>query len=154
MLLNRELNLSCPEGFHVMGEEERSSLRFIEEGPGLCLGDPDRHMIISIGYRAMGMFSSFLLDTGDAAMKMETNVRDAMKTYEYQMDGFRDRLVDGKKAVGFRYRYVSGDTQMTAESWLLKQKQTFYYFHCYMRSALEEESLAVWEKFLDTIRWS
>ena len=47
---NDTLTISCPEGFHVMDEEERSRLNFYGEGECECLSDPDRHIIISIGW--------------------------------------------------------------------------------------------------------
>ena len=44
---NNKLTLSFPDTFHVMSGEDREALTFLAEGPGDCLSDPDRHMIIS-----------------------------------------------------------------------------------------------------------
>ena len=154
MLLNQELNISFPEGFHVLNDEERRGLRFIENGPGVCVSDPQRHILVSISWRTIGGFAALLLNTGDAAMKMESNISEAMKSYGYQLGGFIDKELDGLRAVGFRYDYQSQDIDMTAEAYLLKKGKVFYYFYVYARTEGKDDSLSVWETILNSIRWS
>ena len=49
--LEDKLFLEYPEGFHELDEDERKSLTFLEEGPCLCLSDPGKHILISIGWK-------------------------------------------------------------------------------------------------------
>ncbi len=53
ILLNRTLALPLPEGFHVMDEEERSRLRFLEAGECVCLSDPERHLVVTVGWKPL-----------------------------------------------------------------------------------------------------
>ena len=41
---NNSLHLSFPDGFHVMDYDERKNLKMIEEGPGECLTNPEKHI--------------------------------------------------------------------------------------------------------------
>ena len=65
VLLNNSLKLPCPEGFHVMDDEERSELNIMGNGPGVCLSNPERHIIVSIGWQQVGGLTSLLLKSGD-----------------------------------------------------------------------------------------
>ena len=58
--VNEALLVSCPEGFHVMTEEERGKLKMLTDGPGICLSDPERHIMISVGYRGIGFFANLI----------------------------------------------------------------------------------------------
>ena len=52
--INDKLTLTFPEGFHVMDDEEKKTLRFLENGPGEALADPEHHIIVTIGWKNMG----------------------------------------------------------------------------------------------------
>ncbi|MBR3154478.1 MAG: hypothetical protein IKF10_05695, partial [Lachnospiraceae bacterium] len=64
---NSTLHLSFPDGFHVMDNDERQKLNMLADGPGECLTDPDRHIIISIGWKELGLFPALLVSVKDAA---------------------------------------------------------------------------------------
>ena len=48
--LNNTLELSYPEGFHVLTPEERSELNFIKEGNGDLIRDEEKHVLISAAW--------------------------------------------------------------------------------------------------------
>ena len=130
MTLNNELQFPVPDGFHVMDEEEMSGMTMIAAGPGVCLKDPERHIVVSVGYKKAGLLTSKMLSQKDIAEKSEGSIRQAMKPYSYWPDGA------GKR-----------------ETYVLKKGKTFYYFHVYMRAALKEESMPVWEEMLREAVW-
>ncbi len=153
LLLNDILRVPCPDGFHVMDDAERSNLEFIVEGPGVCLSDPERHIIVSIGYKKTSGFAAMLVSEKDAAKNMETQIGTALRSFGYRLDGFAARMIGGKTGTGSGYHYVSGDTGMYGESFVVKQGKVFYYFHYYTREALIDENFPVWSGFLSEIRW-
>lgn len=67
MTLNNELQFPVPEGFHVMDEEEMSGMTMLAAGPGVCLKDPERHMVVSVGYKKAGLLTSKMLSQKDIA---------------------------------------------------------------------------------------
>ena len=64
---NNTLSLTFPDGFHVMNNDKRKKLKMLADGPGECLTDPDRHIIISIGWKELGLFPALLVSVKDAA---------------------------------------------------------------------------------------
>lgn len=81
ILLNDELELTCPESFRVLSHEERNQLSFIEEGPGECLKDDSRHIMISIGWKRIGGLVSLLASTKDISVQSEKAVSQALSAY-------------------------------------------------------------------------
>lgn len=152
ILLNNSLKLPCPDGFHVMDEEEKSQLNIMRDGPGVCLSDPERHMMVSIGWQQVGGLTSMLLKSGDIVKNSEKAVSKSMQSYGYQREGFLQRSIAGNQAEGFAYTYEAQGVPMYGQSCAMKVGKVFYYFHCYARQALREESLKVWEEILDSVR--
>ena len=92
-----------------------------------------------------------MLNSKDIAKNMEQTIEKALAPSDYHFDCWRSRKNGNLGFEGFRYDYSAQDIEMTAESYAAKYKKTVYYVHVYMRSALEEESLAVTEEILDSI---
>ena len=69
--LNNEYRLAYPESFHVMDESERAQLRFLTEGDGDCISDPENHILISTGWKQAGKAVLFLLSPDDLARQMQ-----------------------------------------------------------------------------------
>ena len=152
ILLNNSLKLPCPEGFHVMDDEERSELNIKGNGPGVCLSNPERHIIVSIGWQQVGGLTSLLLKSGDIVKNSEKAIRKSMQSYGYQLEGFLQRSIAGNKADGFAYTYEAKEIPMYGQSCAMKIGKVFYYFHFYARQAFREESLEIWEEILDSVR--
>lgn len=144
-----KLTLSYPDGFHIMDAGEKERLNFLGGDTGECLSDPDRHIIISIGYKSAGGLG-FLVSAKDAAKKTEAAIRKAMLSFSYHLNGFDKRSIGGEDAEGFRYEYEAQGISMYAESVVVKHEHTLYYLHFYARKELLEESLAVWGDILSS----
>ena len=143
------LTLPIPEGFHVMDEDEWSRMKLLADGEGAGLSDPERHMIVTLGYKQAGGFSAALLSAKDLAKNMEKQICKAMASLGCRSEGLRQRAVGGRDARGVRYDYTAQGTGMTGESWVIKEKREIWYLHAYMRTALLEKSLPVWKEMLD-----
>ena len=153
MAVNHELRFECPEGFHVMDEEERSKLNFYGEGECECLSDPDRHIIISIGWARLGGLGAALGGAASAAKNMEKKLSKPMQQYGYRLLDMKDAMLDGEAAKGYSYEYETQGIGMAGESYACKRNKTMYYLHVYYRKELQEESLPVWEGIFSSMRW-
>ena len=89
-----KLTLSYPDGFHMMDAGEKERLNFLGGSTGECLNDPDRHIIISIGYKSAGGLG-FLVNAKDAAKKTEAAIRKPMQAFSYHLIGFDKRISAG-----------------------------------------------------------
>ena len=153
MTLNQVLDLSYPEGFHILDEAERSKLQFIADGPGEVLSDPDRHITMSFGWNTLNGFTALLIGTHDVAMKMKTAIASSSAPYGYKEEQDLKRPLGGQTAEGIRFTYTAQDVPMTGESYVVKYKKTLYYFHYYTRTALWETNKPVWDSILDSVSW-
>lgn len=152
--LNGVLSLTYPDGFHVMTAEEMTGYQFYSDAPGWCISDPDRHVMLSVSWKKTAGILAMMVKPKDVAVNMEQQISRAMGQYDYHSAGFLSRKPGGKEAEGFRYTYRVGETDMTGESYCVKNKSTFYYLHFYYRTAMAEESLKVVEEILDSASWA
>ena len=128
-------------------------LNFAYPGPGTCLSDPERHMLLSFSWKNVNGLAALILSTKDLAKNMEQNIAGMMTEYGFESTGSVRRGILGKQAAGFGYRYIAQDIRMNAESLVLKSQKTLYYFHCYFREERNNESLAIWESILSDVKW-
>ena len=150
LILNNELLLKYPEGFHVMSEEERSKMNMLEEGKWAGLFDPDKHILVTVGWKQTGI-ASMILSGLDLANNMEKHIRRAMMSFGYRLEGFKECQIADTKVHGFGYEYVSHEIPMYAESYAMKKGKVIYYFHFYARTAMKSESIAIWRDMLSSI---
>lgn len=148
LLLNSELRLHCPDGFSILDAEERESICFTEQGPGICLSDPERHILVSVAWKKINGFSALILSNRDLVKQMEAVARQSMRPFGYDSGGKVTRTIAGKECGGFCYTYTAQSTDMYGESLLLRCGKTIYYFHLYARESLKEESLPIWKDLL------
>ena len=151
-ILIHKMEMTIPEGFYELGEEELARMNFLSNGPCVCLSDPERHMIISLGLKQTGRFASALLSAKDLGRNMEKQLKKWMRPYDYRPGDFREREIAGMSAFGFSYGYTVQDVEMYGESYAAKEGKVIYYLHLYAREALKEDSIAVWDKILSSAR--
>ena len=128
VVLNNEMQLSYPDGFHVTSEEELSKMTFYGEAPGWCISDPGRHIDLSVSWKKTNGLFAKILNTREIAKNMG-------------------------RADGYLYAYEVQGTGMAGESLYLKNRNTFYYIHCYFRDALRDASLPVLDEIFGTVNW-
>lgn len=153
LTLNGHLTLSWPDGFHVMDEAERKKLTFYGDGPSEAISDPDRHIIVCIGWKPLGGFTGMLLGTRDVARDMEKKLSRPMQAYGWRSGGALTKAVGGEKAEGFCCEYEAQGIGMYGESYTIKRGKTLYYLHFYARKALKSDSLEVWDAILASMKW-
>lgn len=152
--LNNELDITFPEGFHVMDKEEMEKHKYVGEAPGWCITDPERHIVVSVSWKKINGLAARLLNTKDIAKRMETGIRAAMSQYGYKFEEFISLKPGGKNADGYRYSYTVQETGMSGQSLCIKNGSTFYYVHCYYRTLLKEESLALLDGIMNSFSWT
>lgn len=150
--LNDELTLTYPEGFRVLTQDEMDSMQFLEKGPGTCLSDPERHILISVGWKRPGVLAGLMLNAGDLAKNSEKTIRKAMQNMGYRCRGFEKREIAGNRAEGFGFEYSAQGVEMLGETYVMKIGKTIYYLNFYTRRECETETAAVWEQILETIK--
>lgn len=144
--------LPCPDGFHVLDSEERKGIHFLGNAQGECLSDPERHTMISVGWKSIGGIFSLLLNAKDLAKRMESDIKKSMQRYGYRLGGFEEKRVSDKKAEGFCYEYEVQGVGMYGESCIVKDGRMLYYLNVYTRKENMDESLDVWNRILLSVK--
>ena len=152
LIVNEELTMNGPEGFHIMTEEEMAQLKYFDK-PMWLITDPDRHMIFTVSWRKSGL-AALLLKPKDIIKKMETQLGKAMKPYDYGFQSFLQADMGGQPAEGFLYAYNSKGIDMCGAAFSVKKGKTFYYIYCYMREELLAESRPVLEEIMHGASWT
>ena len=152
-LLNNELEFAYPDGFGVMGPEEVKALNTFKEGPGWCIKDPDRHMIITVAWKKAGGLTSLLAGTKDVAKSFDSSFKKLMAPYGYVLEGYVEGEIAGRKYDGIKYHYTAQDIEMYGESLSVKNGKNYYYVHFYARQELREASDKVMENILTGSSW-
>ena len=150
VVLNEEYVMTYPEGFHVMDEEERGKLNLlVEDGEWIGLFDPERAILVSLGWKKAPGLALKLLSNKDLAKDMEKRIRKPMQSLGYVKEGFAEKNIAGEKAWGFSYTYKTQGPDMYAQSYVFKHEKTIYYFHFYSQDILKYENVKVWDKMLE-----
>lgn len=152
--INNDMIISYNDGFDRMDEKEMSQLTFYETSPGLCIKDPDRHIIMTFAYKKTGAFVAFLASNPkEVARSMAKKLGKIMAPDSFQLDDERTFDFDGYQGGGFKYHYQAQGIDMSGQSYVIKKEKTYYYIHAYYRTELTTESEAVITQTLASIRW-
>ena len=152
LIVNEELTMNIPGGFHIMTEEEMAQLKYFDK-PMWLITDPDRHMIFTVSWRKSGL-AALLLKPKDIIKKMEPQLGKAMKPYDYGFQSSLQADMGGQPAEGFLYAYNSKGIDMCGAAFSVKKGKTFYYIYCYMREELLGESRPVLEEIMQGASWT
>ena len=153
-LIHNELSLSYPDGFHEMDQAELKRLYQDDNPDRWGIWDQERHIIVSVFWHESNAFLASLASAKDVAKSKEKRLKKGMKSHGYQFGGFYRAELCGQEAWGFRYSYHVGDVVQTAESLVLKRKNTCYTIYYYAREELSQVSRPVFEHILRSIRLS
>ena len=150
---NNSLSLNIPESFRKLDVAERQKLNMLADGPGVCLTAQEEHIIISIGWKELGLFPALLVSAKDAADNSQKTISQAMQPYGFQFRETFAEEIGGEKAPGFSYEYEAQGIAMHGETCVVKHNKVLYYLHIYMRRELKGESTKIWKEILATAKW-
>ena len=143
------LTLRFDEGFRVMNAEEKRKLPSLGEDPSDVLNDPERHIIISMGWKKVPHLTSLLYNTKDAVQAAKKSIKKPMQAFGYCHEEDLSRNIAGEAAEGFCYEYETQGIGMFGETYVFKYETGLFYLHFYTRTALKEENLKIWNDMLD-----
>lgn len=151
-VLNGELTLQVPDGFHTMTEKDMEGMRYAKGAPNWCVKDPERHIIISMSWKK-SLLGAFLMKPKEVVRYLESAIRTQMLPFGYQNKGAVTEDVGGVEAQGFLYFYDAEGIEMAGVTLSLKRNKQFYYIYCYMRRELMDESLQLLRQIFTGARW-
>ena len=150
-LLNDELSVGIPNGFHVMdhGEEIRVFQEHTEDR--WAIWDTQRRIIISVMWHVSNKFLVRFASTKDLIQRVEKKARKAYAASGYQAGEPYETQVCGTQAHAIRYEYEIGGVAQVSEVLIFKHETSCYTVYYYARKNAERKSRKVFQQVLDSM---
>lgn len=148
VLVNNELSLSYPDGFHIMDGAELAQAYQNSNPNRWGIWDKDRHLIVSVFWHRTNRLLVSLADAKSVAKSTERKLRKGLKSHGYSFHGFYERELCGQRTHGFHYQYQVGDVVQSGETIILKHGSLCYTIYCYTRKDTQLAGDPVFEEIL------
>lgn len=145
--INNELNLTYPDNFNEMGEEELTKY-FSSPNNRWGAFNSDDHIILSVGWKKAGFLSS---DAESALYDIESHIRRGLLNYQ-QISSFKTKVAS-KKACGVRFEYRVNDSCRVhvGDIIVFKNKKYFYAVYYITRKANAAAARSALKEILDSV---
>lgn len=149
IMINEELSLRYPEGFHVMDEEETQRF-FTTTENRKSIYDDNRHILISVAWTKPGVLN-YLTDAKTILHQAESGMKKGLQDYR-RVDSCQSRI-DGKQARGVCYEFTAhgSDIDQCGELAVFRAGNKFYALTFVARKDGIEESRAVFREIVQSI---
>ena len=125
--INGTVEIEVPDGFYIMSAEELRQVYQSEDPNRWGMRDKERHIIITVMWKAYHVLSGlFLSDLKAVCKKNEQLSSKGYAGHDYRCDGFFSLSVNGQPAEGYRFSYRVEDAEQSAETILIRQGKTIY----------------------------
>ena len=116
-IINNELEISWPEGFHRMSEGELRKA-FKDNNPNRWgIMDEQRHMMITVLWNRTNMLSAMTVGPKTVAYSVEHKIKTSFDKSSYHFKSYFPKKVSGRNAYGFRYEYMMDNVSSWGKSW-------------------------------------
>ena len=151
-LLNDELSVGIPIGFHVMDREEEMRVFQDLTDDRWAIWDTHRHIIISIMWHVSNKFLVRFASTKDLIQRVEKKASKAYRANGYQAGEPYETQVCGTDGHAIRYEYEIGGVAQVSEVHIFKHEASCYTVYYYARKDAERKSRKVFQQVLDSMR--
>ena len=153
MVVNNELTLAYPEGFHELNEMESYQLFGMDTPDRWSIRDEARHAIISLQcHESHPSFLRKLVTTQELVERAEKATSKAYKNMGYSCSPITTRELCGQESCGFDFEYtVEGVPQMGRIDIFthpIERGNCCYTFYLHSNKENVAENLAIYEEIL------
>ncbi|MBQ6487711.1 MAG: hypothetical protein IJI75_00650 [Solobacterium sp.] len=150
-IINNEISIGIPDGFHVMSEEELTKVYVTKDPKRWGIWDNDRHVIISVLWQDLNAFTAMLADIDAAAVRNEQLTKKGYEGHDYAMKGFHDADISGSHARGYSFTYRIQDISQRVDTLLFKAGRRIYSINCIGRNENREQDHELFKEILKTV---
>lgn len=150
-LLNDELSVGIPNGFHVMDREEELRVFADNMADRWAIWDTHRRIIISVMWHVSNRFLVRFASTKDLIQRVEKKARKAYQANGYQAGEPYETQVCGTDAHAIRYEYEMGGVAQVSEVLIFKHEASCYTVYYYARKDAATKSRKVFQQVLDSM---
>lgn len=148
--INNEINMTYPDGFKEMGEEELKK-HFGSTVDRWGAFDPAKHIILSVGWKKAGFFG-FMKDAETYRIELESRLSRGLLNYQ-RIGAFKTKIASKTKAEGIRFEYRVNDSVNVhaGDVFVFKYKKRFYAVYFITRKNHAAEYLPAFDEVLKSI---
>lgn len=151
VVVHGSLNLSYPDGFGVMDEEELRLLYQDDNTDRWGIWDKERHLIFVVYWHDSSALLGKMVGTKSLAKRAERLLSKGLKANAYHCDGFYSTQVAGTEAEGFVYTYQVQDVNQVARVTVLRHGACCYTLYWYAREEGDPTDAQVLDDLLASI---
>ena len=149
--INNEINLTYPDTYQEMGEEELQ--RYFSTAQNRWgVYDAERHVILSVCWKKAG-FLSFLTDAESILIGAEARMKRKLINYR-RLDASKTKIASKKKnAFGIRFEYRVNDANIyhSGDMRIMKYKKNFYTFQYIGRRITDEQCHPDFDAMIESV---
>ena len=150
-LLNDELSVGIPFGFHVMDHGEEIRVFKEEAADRWAIWDTSRHIIVSVMWHVSNKFLVKFANTKDLVKRVEKQARKAYHANGYQAGEPYETQVCGEQASAISYEYEMQGVGQVSEVLVFKHGACCYTVYYYARKSAAKKSRKVFQEILDSM---
>ena len=151
--INNEINLTYPDGYMEMGEEDLKKYFTVSE-KRWGVYNADAHSLLSVSW-TKGGFLGFLTDTESVLIGIESCLRRNLLNYQ-RVDSYKIKVASKNKkpnARGIRFEYRVNDAALVqaGDIVVFKHKKLYYVFYFITRKNNAIEQLPTFRDILESV---
>ena len=126
-VVNELISVEIPDGFYTMTPEELRQAYQNEKQNRWGMWNKERHVMVTVMWKEYPWLMRLLLsDVKAICRKNEEMAGKGYAGHGYECGGFFSVNVDGKKAEGYRFSYLVGDVEQSAETILFWYEKNIF----------------------------
>lgn len=152
-IINNELEISWPEGFHRMSERELRKA-FKDNNPNRWgIMDEQRHMMITVLWNRTNMLSAMTVGPKTVAYSVEHKIKTSFDKSSYHFKSYFPKKVSGRNAYGFRYEYMMDNVVQLGEVLVTQNVNCYYTIYTYALKVNKQDARKVIDSIFKSLKY-
>lgn len=153
-LINNELYLSYPDGFHEMDAAELKEA-FLDENPNRWgIKDEKRHMLITVLWNRTNMLSALMVGPQTIAFSTERKMSASLSKSNYKYNGIENQKINGRNTCKFSYEYVLEDVEQFGEVLVMQNLNCYYTMYAYALQKNKQAARVVIDAVTNSLKFT
>ncbi len=150
-IINHELHITIPEGFHLLSEDELNQIYMDENAERWGMRNEEDHMIFVIYYHRSNPLLAALASENDIVKSTQLKLAKGMENHGYAFNGYFSKEACGQERPGFDYEYNVGAVRQSGRILIIKKKNVCYTVYFYTRDNLLDKNLVHFDEVINSL---
>ena len=153
-LINNELYLSYPDGFHEMDASELKAT-FLDDNPNRWgIKDENRHMLITVLWNKTNMLSAIMVGPQAVAYSAERKLSASLNKSNYKSGAIEQVKLGGRNCYRFAYKYFLENVEQIGEVLVMQNVNHYYTLYTYALKKNEKAARVVIDAVVNSLKFT